>query len=126
MSLACKHALNERGVAHLVFPDEVQVLPEPEGAQPGKPAGRLADLAVSPPEGAVAQATRADRRRPSGRWSSSGTARAAASTRSSNSRNVSTRRSLTTFKAKGIVADSIIRSRAVSSVAAARRSRAGT
>jgi pyruvate oxidase len=47
MSLACKHALVERDVAHLVLPDEVQVLPCTGSA--GSPEGRVADQRVSPP-----------------------------------------------------------------------------
>ncbi len=56
MSLACKHALVQRGVAHLVLPDEVQVLPVPESVPAGTPDGRVADLAVSPADSPVAQA----------------------------------------------------------------------
>jgi pyruvate oxidase len=56
MNLACKQALIQRGVAHLVLPDEVQALPAPERARPGGPAGRIPDLAVAPPEGPVDQA----------------------------------------------------------------------
>jgi pyruvate oxidase len=55
MNLACKHALVQRGVTHLVLPDEVQTLPAGD-AQPGTPSGRLADLAIAPPEGAVDRA----------------------------------------------------------------------
>ena len=43
---AVKHALDGRGVAHLVLPDEVQDLPS--DAQAGAPRGRRADLAVAP------------------------------------------------------------------------------
>ena len=46
-TLAVKHAIDGRGVAHLVLPDEVQVLPMPEQAA-GSPVGRLADLRTSP------------------------------------------------------------------------------
>jgi thiamine pyrophosphate-dependent acetolactate synthase large subunit-like protein len=53
MNLACKHALVQRGVTHLVLPDEVQALPAPEGARAGRPAGRLPDLAVAPADGAI-------------------------------------------------------------------------
>src|SRR5690242_12727464 len=55
MNLACKHALVQRGVTHLVLPDEVQTLPAGD-AQPGTPSGRLADLAIAPPERAVDRA----------------------------------------------------------------------
>ena len=56
MNLACKHALVQRGVAHLVLPDEVQTLPAPEGARAGTPAGRLPDVAVTPAAAAQARA----------------------------------------------------------------------
>ena len=47
MDLACKHALDRRGVSHLVLPDEVQVLPA--GALvAGGPAGRRGHRAVAP------------------------------------------------------------------------------
>ncbi len=45
-ALAVKHALDRRGVAHLVLPDEVQVLPS--DAPAGSPAGRLTGLAGLP------------------------------------------------------------------------------
>ena len=56
MSLACKHALVQRGVTHLVLPDEVQVLPAGDASTVGSPSGRLADTAFAPPEGAVERA----------------------------------------------------------------------
>ena len=43
---AVKHALDGRGVAHLVLPDEVQDLPSDAAA--AAPAGRRADLSVAP------------------------------------------------------------------------------
>lgn len=49
VNLACKTALVERDVAHLVFPVEVQNLPA-NGANPGGPAGRVADRAIAPPD----------------------------------------------------------------------------
>jgi pyruvate oxidase len=55
MSLACKHALVQRGVSHLVLPDEVQVLPAGD-ARAGTPVGRLADTAIAPPEEPVGRA----------------------------------------------------------------------
>jgi thiamine pyrophosphate-dependent acetolactate synthase large subunit-like protein/nitrite reductase/ring-hydroxylating ferredoxin subunit len=55
VNLACKTALLERDVAHLVFPDEVQNLPA--GDRPaGGPAGRVADRRISPPPDALAEA----------------------------------------------------------------------
>jgi thiamine pyrophosphate-dependent acetolactate synthase large subunit-like protein/nitrite reductase/ring-hydroxylating ferredoxin subunit len=56
MNLACKHALNERGVAHLVLPDEVQVLPAARDARVGSPSGRLPDAAISPAEECIERA----------------------------------------------------------------------
>jgi pyruvate oxidase len=56
MNLACKNALVQRGVAHLVLPDEVQALPAPADARAGGPSGRMADPAVSPVESVVGQA----------------------------------------------------------------------
>ncbi len=48
-NLAMKHAIVERGVAHLILPDEVQHHPAPIGATAGTPAGRLSSRATSPP-----------------------------------------------------------------------------
>jgi thiamine pyrophosphate-dependent acetolactate synthase large subunit-like protein/nitrite reductase/ring-hydroxylating ferredoxin subunit len=56
MNLACKHALNEHGVAHLVLPDDVQTLVAADGARAGGPAGRIGDLRIAPPDAAVEQA----------------------------------------------------------------------
>jgi thiamine pyrophosphate-dependent acetolactate synthase large subunit-like protein/nitrite reductase/ring-hydroxylating ferredoxin subunit len=55
MSLAVKHALVQRGVAHLVLPDEVQVQPAPDAAA-GGPTGRVGDARVHPPTAALDQA----------------------------------------------------------------------
>lgn len=56
MSLAVKHALVERNVSHLIFPDDVQDLPAPEAAPVGDPAGRLSEVAIAPPAEALAAA----------------------------------------------------------------------
>jgi pyruvate oxidase len=66
MSLACKHALVQRGVTHLVFPDEVQVLPAGGSSRVGSPSGRLADTAFAPPATSLARAVAllADAKRP--------------------------------------------------------------
>jgi pyruvate oxidase len=53
VNLACKSAILNRGVSHLIFPDEVQTLPAPEGARPGGPDGRVASRAIAPPTEAV-------------------------------------------------------------------------
>ncbi len=46
MSLACKTAIVEQDVAHLIFPDDVQTLPS--NKKPATPAGRVAGYQVSP------------------------------------------------------------------------------
>ncbi|MEJ1381019.1 MAG: thiamine pyrophosphate-binding protein [Candidatus Sedimenticola sp. (ex Thyasira tokunagai)] len=48
MNLACKNALVQRDVAHLIFPDEVQTLPVEEGAAAGQPDGRMGDNRIAP------------------------------------------------------------------------------
>ena len=53
MNLACKGALVERAVGHLVLPDEVQVLPAAEGVAAGGPAGRVAQQRIAPPAAAL-------------------------------------------------------------------------
>ncbi|WP_420446593.1 thiamine pyrophosphate-binding protein [Candidatus Poriferisodalis sp.] len=54
MNLACKTALVERDVAHLVLPDEVQVLPAPAAQRAaGSPEGRTGDRGVSPAPSAL-------------------------------------------------------------------------
>jgi len=64
-NLACKSAILNRGVSHLIFPDEVQTLPAAEGAEAGGPEGRLPSRAISPPadalDAAVALLSKAER-----------------------------------------------------------------
>ncbi len=47
MSLALKHATVERGVGHLIFPNEVQTLPAKRPTASG-PQGRLGDVGITP------------------------------------------------------------------------------
>jgi thiamine pyrophosphate-dependent acetolactate synthase large subunit-like protein len=56
MTLACKHALVERNVAHLVLPDEVQVLPVADDAPASGPVGRVGNDEITPPADALAAA----------------------------------------------------------------------
>ena len=56
MTLACKNAIVERDVAHLIFPDDVQTLPAAESASASGPAGRIATPAIAPDEEALADA----------------------------------------------------------------------
>ncbi len=66
MTLALKHAVVERDVAHLVFPDEVQVIPAADEAAASAPDGRIAAAEIAPPESALtaAAARIAEARRP--------------------------------------------------------------
>jgi len=52
MSLACKNAIVERDVAHLIFPDNVQTLPA-ENPTPSGPEGRLSVARVAPDDAVV-------------------------------------------------------------------------
>ena len=56
MNLACKHAIVERDVAHLIFPDEVQTLAAGEGDTAGGPEGRLGDRQMLPSTDSLAAA----------------------------------------------------------------------
>ncbi len=66
INLACKSAILNRGVSHLVFPDEVQTLPAPEGAEAGGPTGRVTPRSIQPPKEALDEAVRrlAEAKRP--------------------------------------------------------------
>lgn len=48
MTLACKNAIVNRDVAHLIFPDDVQTL-EAEDSSASSPTGRIANRSISPP-----------------------------------------------------------------------------
>ncbi len=51
-NLACKNAILGRGVAHLIYPDEVQTVPSPN-TDAGSPEGRLPDLHTAPAKGSL-------------------------------------------------------------------------
>ena len=53
MNLACKSAILNRGVSHLIFPDEVQNLVAAVGAKAGSPDGRITERQISPPKQAI-------------------------------------------------------------------------
>jgi pyruvate oxidase len=53
MTLALKHAVVGRNVAHLVLPDEVQEQPAPAGAHASSPVGRTGDDRIAPPASAI-------------------------------------------------------------------------
>jgi thiamine pyrophosphate-dependent acetolactate synthase large subunit-like protein/nitrite reductase/ring-hydroxylating ferredoxin subunit len=54
-SLACKHAILQRGVAHMVFADDVQVVETPD-ADAGSPEGRVTPFDITPPESSLESA----------------------------------------------------------------------
>ncbi|MEM7585106.1 MAG: thiamine pyrophosphate-dependent enzyme [Acidobacteriota bacterium] len=56
VNLACKSAILNRGVSHLIFPDEVQVLPAAERAKASGPKGRITPRAIAPPRESVDEA----------------------------------------------------------------------
>ncbi len=56
MNLACKSAILNRGVSHLIFPDEVQPMEVSEDEPAGSPEGRLAAYAITPPQESIDQA----------------------------------------------------------------------
>ena len=56
MSLACKTALVERDVSHLIFPDDVQTVPS--DAKAGVPDGRMGGHVVVPSEGDITESAR--------------------------------------------------------------------
>ena len=64
-SLACKHAILERGVSHMVFPDDVQVVKAPD-TKAGSPDGRIAANEIRPPQSALEDAVKriAEAKRP--------------------------------------------------------------
>jgi len=102
-ALAVKHAIDHRGVAHLVLPDEVQV--HPTGAPAAAPAGRLARRQIRPAAEDVAAAAKllADARRPviiAGHGARAGQAELLELAERLGAPV------LTTFKAKGLVPDS--------------------
>ena len=55
VNLATKSAILNRGVSHLIFPDEVQVLPAEAGGA-GGPQGRLPRREIAPPTESLAEA----------------------------------------------------------------------
>lgn len=56
MSLAVKHALLNRDVSHLTFPDEVQETPAPQNAVAATPEGRMPDMEIRPSQASVDKA----------------------------------------------------------------------
>ena len=122
-NLAVRHAILGREVAHLIFPDEVQRLPAPEGVTAGRPEGGCR----------TSRSSRLRRRSPkrwhscdarSGRRSSSAMARGTTWSRPCAWLSCSRRRSSALSKRRGWSATSTPSPR-VCWATAARRSRAG-
>ncbi len=58
MSLAIKHALLNRDVSHITFPDEVQVTPKAKGEKAQTPEGRMAPHTIAPPVESLTEGVR--------------------------------------------------------------------
>jgi pyruvate oxidase len=56
MTLALKNAMLRDGVAHLIFPDEVQTIPADDDAEASGPEGRLTPIEITPPAESLDQA----------------------------------------------------------------------
>jgi pyruvate oxidase len=56
MTLACKNAIVERDVAHLIFPDDVQTLPAKDSESASGPDGRIAASTIAPDNAALSDA----------------------------------------------------------------------
>ena len=54
MSLACKTAIVERDVSHLIFPDDIQTISS--DAKPGGPSGRMGGAVIIPSDNDIGQA----------------------------------------------------------------------
>ena len=104
MTLACKSAILNRGVSHLVFPDEVTSLPAEDGPA-GGPTGRITTREISPPAEALQRATELLRnsRRPVVIVGHGARFHMPAILALAESLNAPV---ITTFKGKGLVADS--------------------
>ncbi|MBT8240064.1 MAG: Rieske 2Fe-2S domain-containing protein, partial [Acidimicrobiia bacterium] len=55
-TLAMKNAIVQQSVAHLIFPDEVQYMEVPPGTAASSPAGRVGSRLIPPPTDELAQA----------------------------------------------------------------------
>ena len=53
MTLACKSAIVERDVSHLIFPDDVQTLPAKDSEKASGPGGRIASSSIAPAHDAI-------------------------------------------------------------------------
>lgn len=53
MTLACKNAMINRDVAHLIFPDDVQTLPADQSVKASGPEGRIGPSEIAPSEDSI-------------------------------------------------------------------------
>jgi len=58
MSLAVKHAILNRDVSHITFPDEVQETPAPGHAKPKTPENRITPMTIAPPKESLDKAVK--------------------------------------------------------------------
>ena len=102
MSLACKTALDDQDVAHLIFPDDVQTLPS--DAKAAGPDGRLGNSAIIPAKADVDTASNMinEAKRPIIVVGHGATSSREAITALAEKLNAPV---LTTFKAKGLISD---------------------
>ncbi len=56
VNLAVKSSILNRGVSHLIFPDEVQNLAAPSTAAAGNPVGRMTPVTIAPPAESIRRA----------------------------------------------------------------------
>ncbi|RLD37301.1 MAG: thiamine pyrophosphate-binding protein, partial [Bacteroidetes bacterium] len=104
MTQAIKHAIINREVSHITFPDEVQVIAKPEHEEAQTPEGRITPFTISPPEEMLENAIKliSKSKRPviivghGARYSMPGIIRMAEMMNSPV---------ITTFKGKGLIAD---------------------
>lgn len=104
MSLALKHAILKRDVAHLIFPNQVQENVVSTKAIPSGPSGRLTPLEISPPADSLDKALRMIRKakRPVITVGHGSRSSMKSITRFAEHLNIPI---LTTFKAKGFIPD---------------------
>lgn len=104
MSLAVKHAILNRDVSHLTFPDEVQEKPAKAGAKAKGPQNRITSMEIAPPEAAVKDAVKLIKRskRPVIIMGHGSRAHKKAVVEFAESINAAV---VTTFKGKGLISD---------------------
>ena len=105
MTLACKSAIVERDVAHLIFPDNVQTIAASDDVKASSPEGRVGSYQITPPADALESAIKllAGAKRPLIVCGYGARNSAEQIIRLAEKLNAPV---ATTFKAKGLIADS--------------------